>query len=374
MTDTKKPDEIKNQLQQLTGDRNRRAKAWQAKGGKVVGYVSNTIPLELIHAAGLFPLHLSGTPGEDTPLADEFLEPAFDPWSRSLFEKLIRGDYRFLDAIILPRTHDALQRLYYYLCEIERKHPQYSLPPVFLVNLLHTPRASTTAYNRARFAQFAEFLQSLGNRFDDAALENSIDTYNRLRSSLSYFNRLRASADRPVSGFLAQQVYAAVQSLPAEESLSLLSQVETLAEPTPDARPIVLAGSCLDHPQLHQLLDREKLCVVGDYHSLGNHFLGPTPVPAPELTALAEHYQYHTLSGRSFEQKETSLVDFARQQNAQAIVFHYLLKEEALSWHYPRQQRAAEAAGLQTALLIDQPYQPDPSRLQNLVRTLGSQS
>ena len=42
--------------------RDRAARAWKAAGGKVVGYLCDNVPEELIMAAGFLPYRLSGDP------------------------------------------------------------------------------------------------------------------------------------------------------------------------------------------------------------------------------------------------------------------------------------------------------------------------
>ena len=44
-------------------DRHMAPRDWKARGRKVVGYVCNSVPEELIWAAGMMPVRLAGTPG-----------------------------------------------------------------------------------------------------------------------------------------------------------------------------------------------------------------------------------------------------------------------------------------------------------------------
>jgi len=49
-------------MQKHYDQRDLAARAWKAKGGKVVGYFCDKVPDEMILAAGFFPLRLSGDP------------------------------------------------------------------------------------------------------------------------------------------------------------------------------------------------------------------------------------------------------------------------------------------------------------------------
>ena len=75
------------------------ARAHKAGGGRVVGFMSNNVPVELIHAAGCFPLQLPPAPREPTPLADAYMEVLFDPLVRSVFEGVAYNSRWLLDTV-----------------------------------------------------------------------------------------------------------------------------------------------------------------------------------------------------------------------------------------------------------------------------------
>src|SRR4051812_45526982 len=120
--------------------------AARASGRPVVMFGSNNVPLELIHAAGCFPLQWPTTPLAATPHADRYLEAGFDPLSRSALEQLLRGDWNDVQLLVLPRTVDSLQRLYSYLCELRRSFAD-PLPAPFLYALLPTPFDTSASHN-----------------------------------------------------------------------------------------------------------------------------------------------------------------------------------------------------------------------------------
>jgi benzoyl-CoA reductase/2-hydroxyglutaryl-CoA dehydratase subunit BcrC/BadD/HgdB len=119
------------------------ARTFKAAGGKVVGYLSNNVPVELIHAAGAFPLQLVARPGP-TPTADKYMEDLFDPVVRSVFDQALTGALDFVDLIVLPRSNDSFQRLYYYLSEIQRTGAA-STPEATLYDVQMLPTASSAA-------------------------------------------------------------------------------------------------------------------------------------------------------------------------------------------------------------------------------------
>src|SRR5580658_5681210 len=75
-------------------------------GVPVVGVTSNTVPWELIRAAGFFPVMLHPAQ-RATPAADEYMErDVFQSRIRGIFDSVVRGEWDFLRAIIFPRTSE----------------------------------------------------------------------------------------------------------------------------------------------------------------------------------------------------------------------------------------------------------------------------
>ena len=89
--------------------------------GRLIGYVGRDIPVELILAAGATPLGIHGRAEQLTPHADRYLEATFTSASRSIAEQWLNGELDHLDAVIFSRSDDSAQRLYYYLCELQRR-------------------------------------------------------------------------------------------------------------------------------------------------------------------------------------------------------------------------------------------------------------
>jgi benzoyl-CoA reductase/2-hydroxyglutaryl-CoA dehydratase subunit BcrC/BadD/HgdB len=334
------------------------AKAVKAAGGKVVGYISNNVPLELIHAAGAFPVQLAARPGP-TPRADEYMEPLFDPVVRSVFEQVLTGGLDFLDLIVLPRSNDSFQRFYYYLSEVNRSGAAKTPEPV-LYDLLKLPTATSAAYNLKRTREFADRLQALtGRSLDNAAINASIAVYNRIRGGLAGVSALRHAPTR-LTGAAAFLAYAAVGTAPAE---TVADQLGALAASNPAPRPagprVILIGSAPDQPTLHAEVAAAGGEVVADYHWRGEPLLGPpVAIGNDPIAALSDHYHRHSFATRSFPAQTGDLVALAASAGADCAIFWYLAEEEALVWEYPAQAAALQAAGLRTLVLNAQPWPP----------------
>ncbi len=345
------------------------ARAWKAGGGRVAGYLANTAPRELMAAAGFFPLQLSGVAGEPTPLADRYMEDLFDPMVRSVFQRLLAGHYDFLDVLVLPRTSDSVQRLYYYLSEMDRVGAA-RLPEVRLLDLLHTPWSSSAAYNLARMGELRAALERLGGKpVADAALSAEIKAANSRRASLRRLAEARRT--RPPSRGAEQALHAfsayhhmAGADFDAAIAAALQAPPEAFPGAPRDGPRLVLSGSPLDNPALHRLVESLGAVVVGDHHPCGELMIGTDVAEAGDpMAALTEHYHRGVASSRTFPSRPGELVDFARAAGADGVVFYFLAEEEALTWEYPGQKRALEAAGIATLAFTMQPYRLDAEPL-----------
>jgi benzoyl-CoA reductase/2-hydroxyglutaryl-CoA dehydratase subunit BcrC/BadD/HgdB len=333
-------------FQAAAEDRDAAARAFKAAGGKVIGYVGNTVPVELIAAVGAYPLRLTEVFAE-TPHADRYMEELFDPIVRGVFEKMLAGGYDFLDAVVLPRTSDSVQRLYYYLCEV-RRMGEADVPTPLLYDLLHTPWSTSADYNDARTAELFEALGLItGVAPDPERLSAAIGLANDRRRALTAFADLRRAEPARVSGAQANAVFVASQTLPVEEFTVALDAAAPLFADRLTGKRLVLVGSGQPSPALHRLIEGKSAVVVGDFHEFGEPMIGPEiALNELPLRTLASHYHRDVASSRTFPQSTAPLTDFVRACGADGVIFYYLYEEEALTWEYPAQRRALEAMGV----------------------------
>jgi benzoyl-CoA reductase/2-hydroxyglutaryl-CoA dehydratase subunit BcrC/BadD/HgdB len=340
---------------------------------KVVGFISNNVPIELIHAAGCFPLQLPTAPEPSTPLADQYMEQGFDPLARSAFERLLRGDFDCIDLLVLPRSVDSLQRLYYYICELRRSFG-VRLPDVYLYDLLHTPYYTSAEYNYARTGELRTRLEALSGRtIEDATLRDSIALYNQLRRKLSALFDRRRALPCQLTGTRMLACLHASQRIAPEDLLRMLDA--QLAQPPQSAAGIrtLLVGSAHDSTTLHELVAHAGGQIVGDYHWWGEPLFGPElDEHTPAMRAISSHYHRDSLSVRSFPASTGPVCTFARAVSAQAAIFYYYAEEEALTWDAPAQIAALRELGIVCLHLAAQPYPPPMTLLPELTEFFAS--
>jgi benzoyl-CoA reductase/2-hydroxyglutaryl-CoA dehydratase subunit BcrC/BadD/HgdB len=363
------------------------AHAARASGKPIVVFASNNVPVELIHAAGCFPLQWPTTPLGATPLADRYMEARFDPMSRSALEQLLRGELNDVQLLVLPRTNDSLQRLYYYLCELRRSFAE-KFPEPFLYDLLHTPFDTSAAHNLESTRTLAQRLEAVsGQQITGPQLAASIALYDRIRTKLT---NLRAGAHSKLpelSGEHALELYTASQRLLPEVFEPILDRFVVSQPCAARGTRVLLCGSAHDTPALHRSIANAGGQVVADFHWRGDLLWGP-PIgprldPAADsgkgtLAGLSEHYHRHSLSCRTYPVPIDALLAYARERRAEAAVFFYYDEEEALTWDFPAQREALRALGIESFALELQAYPPtaavEPAIREFLARASASRA
>lgn len=318
------------------------ARAHKARGGTVVGYLGATVPVELIAAAGAFPVRLRGGPDVPTPRADRFMEPVREASLRRIFDRLLAGAYDDFDLIVIPRASEGLLQLYYLAEHVRAAEPGFSLPRLYLLDLLQTPFPYTTRYNRDRLAEFRDVLSGLGTWIDAEAIVEATTRYNAART---LFRCLAPG----LSGSTRLKLVSAGQVL-AVEAFTALMQEMTPGESVANAPSVALGGSPHESPALYSLLEQRGISIAGEDHDWGGRlYAHDVAIGEDPLGDLAAHYQVHGLGPRQMQPEPPEWLP-----NGQAIdgtIFYFEENDDTLGWDYPGHRDRLTASGIPSLLL-----------------------
>ncbi len=335
-------------------DRFGEARRAQQDGKRIVGYVGNTVPVELIIAADCYPLRVAPIYG-GTASADGYVESFSDTDTRLIVELFMAGELDFLSLLVIPRSTESYHKLYLALRELKRVGATAAGPELLLYEILHTQKASSRDYGLARTRELAQRLSLVaGVAVDDRALRRALAATNRTRELLGRLQQVRRSA-RPPSGFEAQVVASASLFLEHQVYNELLA--DWLAEATwqtGKGKRLLLKGYPLEHAQLHRLVDLAGGLVIAEDGDWGARMAAPLiPQGGEPLAAIFGHYFSAVPCARLFPQ---ALADhwFLEQLDAtdiDGVVFYLPTPEDIFGWDFPRQRTAVEAAGLSWTLI-----------------------
>jgi hypothetical protein len=309
----------------------------------VAGVTSNTVPWELLRAAGYFPLVLNPPPGP-VPFADRFMEDGvFSPRIRGIFDGIASGAWPFLKLVVIPRTSEQEHKLYLYLREVARQGLSTGMPDVYLYNLLHARSAEAEQYGLQRTEEFRNYL-----RADD--LSRAIEASNQARLAIRKLLAFREGPEPRLSGTQAMALIGAMYFMNRVEYAQLATQAATeisVREPIPCPR-ILIKGSPLHHTGLHQAIESRGAVVVAEDDWWGSR------APAKEIPQDGDLVRaiFETCYREAPSPRENSDAWFlSASANADAVVCYLPPEDDVLGWDYPRFRQTLGERGTPSLLV-----------------------
>jgi benzoyl-CoA reductase/2-hydroxyglutaryl-CoA dehydratase subunit BcrC/BadD/HgdB len=350
-----------------------------ANGIPVVGITSNTVPWELIRAAGAFPCVINSGNANHTDVSSFMEEGIFEERIRAIFGAAISGDLRYLSLLLIPRTSEQEYKLYLYLREVARQDPKRRMPPVYLYDMLHTRSSESYSYGLGRTLCLKERLEELtGKLIDDAALLHAIDESNSARKAIRKLLYLRRREPR-VTGAEALALIGASFFVRREEYTRLAEQaVEMIEDRNPLAgRRLMIEGSSLNHRSLHQALEKHGAVVVAEDDWWGSRSAGEDIADGSNdlLKAIFEKYYLDTPSPRLFPfEIADAWFQQASTDGIDGVVFYLPPEDCVAGWDYPRRRHYLDERGIPHLLVREDATSISEEcheRIETFVRSIG---
>ena len=297
-----------------------------------LAYVGSDLPTELLMVPGRYACHLPWDAARPTPLADQWLESSFAPWTRSVLEFWAEGRFDFLDTVIFSRGDDSVQRLYYYICELQRRG-LIAGPTPLIFDVARADRASSVRHTIAAVKRLAERLQ-----ISELDLQVGIERANRRRRLYADIEAARGSPGCRYERIARASLFADIDDHVREASLGA---------PGPERR-VLLAGSTPPDDRLHIAIEATGWLVAGEWYDRALARFGSENSIAIDdpAEAIGTHAHRQALGARSLSDRAIALVNAAHNARADAVVLWLIEEDEALPWSIPRQRSALAAAGI----------------------------
>ncbi len=263
-------------------------KDWKKKG-KVVGYLCSYIPEEIIHAAKILPIRITGRGHGESTLADACMSRLNCPFARYLLDMVLNGKLDFLDGIIAYNSCDHVRRMF---DNWRLRHP----PPFY--HFLSIPHRTDTLALKWFQAELDNLKHHLETDFkvtiSNENLKNSIKLYNKTYDLLEALYELRKTEAPPLTGTDAAAIMTACLSMPKESFNPLLSQLLKELEGKEGSAGLprlMIVGGLVDNPEYVKVIEDLGSVVVTDSHCFGSkYFHGKVKENLNPIEALAERY------------------------------------------------------------------------------------
>lgn len=346
-------DTIETRISALLADPLSSARTAADSGHRVIGYVGPDVPVELILAAGAVPVRLSGKPDTATPQADAFIERAFLPEIRSIAERWVSGELDFIDSIVLPRSEDSAQRLYYYLCELQRRG-SCGGPRPLIYDIAAITRSASAQHTIAATLKLARDIGARERTLPHAL--NEVAEHNRSLHEIATIQH----GDLPMRGSVALRLARCLHSCwNAQFRRDLQSSVAGLARAQTRQR-ILLVGNAPPDDRLHRAIEKGSAVVVReltDADWFADRVASEAAVTSFEDIGLRAHAR-SSLSQRLARSGDT-IVSAARDARAHGVVIWLIEEDSSLGWELPDQLVALKQAGLPALVLTRQRWEAD---------------
>jgi benzoyl-CoA reductase/2-hydroxyglutaryl-CoA dehydratase subunit BcrC/BadD/HgdB len=348
-------------------DPHRPAQRHREAGGGVVACAGSDVPAELLAAAGLFAVWVTGDPSCPRDEADRYLGPSTDERSRSQLSRVLAGDFGYADQLLVCHDCEGSRRLFAGLSELRRLGLTAELPPAHLFDLLHLPYRSSQRYNQGRLAALRTLVgEWSGHAPSDDDVRAAVAAANERRRLIAKVNELRAADPPRLNGRQALQAIGAGCFLNVGEHACLLGELLDAADglPTHAGMRVFVTGSDHDHDGLYALIEEHGAVVVGEDHPwgmpAGEGAIAETTDP---LDGIAAHYQFQVVAAakRAIAERAAATVTRATACRAQAVIGFGRRGDDAPAWDYPAQRQALAGHGIPTVFVGDVPYTAEPS-------------
>ncbi len=325
------------------------------QGKPVAGMTSNTVPWELLRAAGFFPLILNPARGP-APFATRFMEGGvFCTRIRGIFDGLASGTWPFLQMVVIPRTSEQEHKLYLYLREVARQGLGATLPDLYLYNLLHARSREAEAYGLERTRELKNHLEhQIGRGIEPEEVAGAIEESNRAFRAIRSFLDHRRGAEPRLSGTEALALVGAVYFMDRAEYALLVN--EALAElsrrPRIQGVRILIKGSPLHHNGLHRAIEAHKAVVVAEDDWWGSRALASKiAIQGDSVRSIFENYYTEAPSPRVFPRDAAEAWFLSEAAKVDGVVFYLPPEDDFLGWDYPEMRRTLDRRGIPSLLV-----------------------
>jgi hypothetical protein len=268
----------------------------------VIAIAGPNLPHDVLIASRRDVEPLRFDPDREAPRAGQWIETKFAPWAPPALEAWAEGEYDDLECVLFSRADDTSQRLYYYVCELQRRGLLRGPQPM-IFDVAKIERASSAERTVTQVRELMRWLE-----VTEEALEDAIAETNRLRSASS------AAAAGPVC---------------------------------------LLAGTAPPDQRLHAAVADAGFVPLGrtlaeDWMDLGEAVEERSGDPAQ---ALGRQLHARGNGPRSFSDPAERLAREIEVNGAGAVVLWRIEEDEAQTWHLPAERRVLERSGVPSLVL-----------------------
>ena len=171
------------------------------RNNKFLGWISGYVPEEIILAAGFIPFRISGI-SSTISLSKTYFSGNVSSDVQALLENSLKGEYDFLEGIIIGGETDTIKRLYDAWLHFAKKQK--------FVHLLDIPKfvanSALEHYRESALFLIKEIENSFGKDISNDALLSAIDVCQKTKNLLDQLNDLRKTSNPAINSLQMKEI------------------------------------------------------------------------------------------------------------------------------------------------------------------------
>jgi bzd-type benzoyl-CoA reductase N subunit len=324
-------------------------KEWKARGGKVVGWFCDYVPEELIHAAGLLPVRVTGVlkeiPFDD---ANAYLYTTTCSFVRTCFQLAFEKKYDYLDGFVVASNCDHARRLF----DVWDRY--ISTPYRYIISVPHTKLPQAQKFYERELEDFKKSLEDhFKVRILEEKLRESIQLFNQTRKNLRKLNDLRKEDSPKIAGSEVSKIMNACEKLPKEKFNSMIESVlqELGNSHRKNGAPLrlMVSGSVLNNANYIEFIENQGCSVVIDDLCTGvRYWWDEVSEDKPPMEALALRYLTRFPCARMTpgEERFKQVVELAKEFRVDGVIQEMVRYCTPTAWERPWLRKSFEDAGI----------------------------
>lgn len=300
----------------------------QSGGRQAIGYFPVYAPVEIIQAAGMLPVGLSGAGDRlDIQHADARFGSFICSIVKTTLELGMTDHLGAFDGMLFTSICDSARNLCFVM---QRNFPDKYID---FIHLPHNPSSPAAAeFLASEYRRLADRLAELGGEpYDEVAVLQAIEAHNENRSLTRALHDWRADQPHLMK---ASELYALVRAgnfLPVDQHTEMLliagAELEGRAAKARDSIRVVVEGAFCEQPPIDviRIIEEAGCYVVDDDLALGRRwFTGDVSSEGDPLMSLAEAYLnrsvYSSVRHDFRKPRSQELVEKVRNRKADAVI------------------------------------------------------
>jgi bcr-type benzoyl-CoA reductase subunit C len=328
--------------------------AHEKKSGRpVIGVMPAYFPMELIYAAGGYPVQLWGN---NLPLekSDAYLQTYCCSVARSVLELEMRGSAKMVKAYAFTSLCDTLINLR----EIYRR--LFSKPTVELSIPITRTVEARRAYLKSVVQSVIKGLEDItGKKVSADSLVEAAGLYGRSRALQRKLYRIRREKPGLIKNYDFYTVIKTGFFLPADVYnrmlADLLANLDDLAAPNVRRPKLFLSGMVFDPLEIHRIMDESGADVVADDFANGWRFASKEDLQVENLVEGITEFLFNPAPCCCIYNPDNDrhpyLLDKVKASGADGVLFWYLKFCEPDAFDRPQLQNRFKAEGIPTAFI-----------------------